>query len=98
MERQFPSPSCSATRTASLFYIRASASGRKTKLDAHLNAAKKNGWDRGRMVHSYGVELHTLFEKRKAYLANGRPPKRPKFLTKPDDFDPPTMYCSSNCL
>ena len=72
------------------FYDQAKASGRETKLDAYFNAPKKNGWQRGRMVRTNGVELQTLFEKRKRYMVNGRAIKRPKYLTKPEDFDPPT--------
>jgi len=60
------------------FYDRANASPRKAKLDTYFNAPRKNGWQRGRLVRSNGVELHTLFEKNMEYMINGRPKKRAK--------------------
>ena len=74
------------------FYAQANADPRLSgKLDTYFNAPRKNGWLPGRQVRSNGVELHTLYDKNKIYMANGRPIKRArKWIASDKDFDIPT--------
>lgn len=73
------------------FYEKVKASDKAGKLETYFNAPKKNGWQRGRQVRSNGIELHTLFEKNKAYMKNGKPKRQKKcFRTDESDYDVPT--------
>ena len=77
-------------KTHSEFYKEVKDSPTKGKLETYFKAPTKKGWQRGRQVRSNGVELHTLFEKNKAYNVQGRPKRQKKeYRTQESDFDVP---------